>query len=424
MASTTNNSQKWLWIFVPINAAIGGFSTLLPLYVIDIGGTVIDVGNIVSAYSLALIPSSILWGLAVDKKEKRRPFVTYSYLGTTILLGAGFFFADIATLLLLYVCYAAISTAASPAVSVLLIESSPKKKLSMTFARYSSLTLLGTALGTIPGTFWTRYLPLRAYFLLCAIFSGISVILAMRYLPEPEFPLERKVVALTQDSFVTKLRTVTMIFITIPSFEDIRSFWRMMRNVFARYLPLLYLSFFLFYTAGNLFFTSYTPFLKSRQMDDTEVFIIFSTLYILQAVIYPITARACNRYGEDRVAVSAVWLRIAGFLAAFTTVVLIFRNSTLTMTGMVSIAMIGTAFAFYNTSSSVLLFRSLAAGKQGELLGIYSALTGIAAFVGAIMSGYLSYHFGYAVTFVIAVLLLVGCVLSLRSAVQEHYRSS
>jgi len=294
----------------------------------------------------------------------------------------------------------------------------------MTFARYSSLTLLGTALGTIPGTFWTRYLPLRAYFLLCAIFSGVSVILAVRYLPEPEFPLERKVVALTQDSFVTKLRTVSMIFITIPSFEDIRSFWRMMRNVFARYLPLLYLSFFLFYTAGNLFFTSYTPFLKSRQMDDTEVFIIFSTLYILQAAIYPITARACNRYGEDHVAVSAVWLRIAGFLAAFTTVVLMFRNSTLTMTSMMSIAMIGTAFAFYNTSSSVLLFRSLAAGKQGELLGIYSALTGIAAFVGAIMSGYLSYHFGYGVTFVIAVLLLVGCVLSLRSAVQEHYRSS
>jgi MFS family permease len=424
MTSAVKSDQKWLWIFVPINAAIGGFGTLLPLYIIDIGGTVIDVGNIVSAYSLALIPSSILWGLAVDKKEKRKPFVTYSYLGITILLGAGFFFADIATLLLLYVCYAAVSTAASPAVSMLLIESSPKRKLSMTFAKYSSLTLLGTALGTIPGTFWTYYLPLRAYFLLCAIFSGVSVILAVRYLPEPEFPLERKVVALTQDSFVTKLRTVSMIFITIPSFEDIRSFWRMMRNVFARYLPLLYLSFFLFYTAGNLFFTSYTPFLKSRQMDDTEVFMIFSTLYILQAAIYPVTARACNRYGEDRTAVSAVWLRVAGFLAASTTVVLMFRNSTLTTTSMMSIAMIGTAYAFYNTSSSVLLFRSLAAGKQGELLGIYSALTGIAAFVGAIMSGYLSYHFGYAVTFVIAVLLLVGCVLSLRSAVQEHFRSS
>jgi MFS family permease len=424
MASPTKSDQKWLWIFVPINAAMGGFSTLLPLYVIDIGGTVIDVGAIVSAYSLALIPSSILWGLAIDKKEKRKPFITYSYLGITVLLGAGFFLADIATLLLLYVCYAAISTAASPAVSVLLIESSQKKKLSMTFAKYSSLTLLGTALGTIPGTFWTVYLPLRAYFLLCAIFSGISVVVAARYLPEPELPLERKVVALTQDSFVTKLRTVTMIFITIPSLEDIRSFWRMMRNVFARYLPLLYLSFFLFYTALNLFFTSYTPFLKSRQMDDTGVFMIFSTLYILQAAVYPITARACNRYGEDRVAVSAVWLRIAGFLAALTTVVFMFRNSTLTMTSMMSIAMIGTAFAFYNTSSSVLLFRSLAAGKQGELLGIYSALTGIAAFVGAIISGYLSYHFGYSVTFVTAVLLLVGCALSLRSAVTEHYPSS
>jgi MFS family permease len=424
MASTMKSDQKWLWIFVPINAAMGGFSTLLPLYVIDIGGTVIDVGNVVSAYSLALIPASILWGLAVDKIEKRKPFVTYSYLGIAILLGAGFFLADIATLSLLYVCYAAISTAATPAVSVLLIESSPKKKLSTTFAKYSSLTLLGTALGTIPGTFWTLYLPLRAYFLLCAIFSGTSVILAARYLPEPEFPLERKVVALTQDSLVTKLRTVTMVFITIPSLEDIRSFLRMMRSVFSRYLPLLYLSFFLFYTALNLFFTSYTPFLKSRQMDDTEVFVVFSTLYIFQAAIYPVTARACNRYGEDRVAVSAVWLRMAGFLAALVTVLLVFRGSTLTVTSMMAIALIGAAFAFFNTSSSVLLFRSLAAGKQGELLGIYSALTGIAAFVGAIISGYLSYHFGYGATFIIAILLLVGCALSLRSAVRDHYRSS
>ena len=424
MASPTKTDKKWLWIFVPINAAMGGFSTLLPLYVIDIGGTVIDVGAIVSAYSLALIPSSILWGLAIDKKEKRKPFITYSYLGITVLLGAGFFLADIATLLLLYVCYAAISTAASPAVSVLLIESSQKKKLSMTFAMYSSLTLLGTALGTIPGTFWTVYLPLRAYFLLCAIFSGISVVLAVRYLPEPELPLERKVVALTQDSFVTKLRTVTMIFITIPSFEDIRSFWRMMRNVFSRYLPLLYLSFFLFYTALNLFFTSYTPFLKSRQVNDTEVFLVFSTLYVFQAAIYPITARACNRYGEDRVAVSAVWLRMSGFLAALVTVVLMFGGSTLTMMSMMAIALIGAGFAFYNTSSSVLLFRSLAAGKQGELLGIYSALTGIAAFLGAIISGYLSYQFGYGVTFIIAIFLLVGCALSLRSAVTDHYRSS
>ena len=217
MTSPIESDQKWLWIFVPINAAIGGFSTLLPLYIIDIGGTVVDVGNIVSAYSLALIPSSILWGIAVDRKEKRKPFVTYGYLGITVLLVAGFFLRDISTLLLLYVCYAGISTAASPAVSILLMEFSPKKKLSMTFAKYSALTLLGTALGTIPGAFWTNYFPLRAYFLLCAIFSGISVVLAAKYLAEPAFPFERKVVALTQESFVTKLRTVTMIFITIPS---------------------------------------------------------------------------------------------------------------------------------------------------------------------------------------------------------------
>ena len=424
MASPTKSNQKWLWIFVPINAAIGGFSTLLPLYIIDIGGTVIDVGNVVSAYSLTLIPTSILWGIAVDRKEKRKPFVTYSYLGITVLLVAGFFLTSIPSLLLLYVCYAGISTLSSPAVSILLIESSPKKKLSMTFAKYSSLSLLGTALGTIPGAFWTHYLPLRAYFLLCAIFSGISVVLAVRYLAEPAFPFEGKVVVLSQESLVTKLRTVTMIFITIPSLEDIKSFGKMMRSVFTRHLPLLYLSFFFFFTASNLFFTSYTPFLKSRQMDDSGVFIIFTTLYILQAAIYPITGRACSRFGEDHVAVLGLWLRTAGIFAALATVLLMLYNSTLMIASIMSIAVIGTSFAFFNTSSSVLLFRTLPHGKQGELLGIYSALTGFAAFAGAIMSGYLSYNLGYALTFVAAALLYVSCALILRSAVREHHRPS
>ena len=60
MAIEQKGDQKWLWSFVPVNAAIGGFTTLFPLYIIDLGGTVIDVGNIISAYSLVLIPSSIL----------------------------------------------------------------------------------------------------------------------------------------------------------------------------------------------------------------------------------------------------------------------------------------------------------------------------------------------------------------------------
>lgn len=418
MTADIKRDEKWLWVFVPVNAAMGGFSTLLPLYILSLGGTVIDVGNAVSVYSLALIPSSILWGFLVDTKGRRKPFVTYSYLGITILLFVGFFTTEISAVSLIYVGYGLVSTAASPAVSLLVIESSPKKEWSMAFAKYSALTLVGMVVGVIPGTFWTNFLPLRTYFLLCASLCGLSVVLAARYLVEPAFPLERKAVALTQESLVAKLRTVSMIFITIPKWEDIRSFGKLMRSVFTRQLPLLYASFFLFFTAGNLFFTSYTPFLKSREMDDSGVFAVYSTLFILQASIYPVTGRACRRFSEGRVALSAIFLRIAGFLAAIVTVVLMVGNSSLLIASIGAIALVGSAYAFYNTSSSVLLFRSLAAGKQGELLGVYSALTGIAAFVGSIVSGYLSFTFGYGATFLAAAVLLVGCAYTLRSAAE------
>ena len=420
MTTPEKRDEKWLWVFVPINAAIGGFTTLLPLYIISLGGTVIDVGNVASAYSLALIPSSILWGLAVDRKSERKPFVTYSYLGITVLLVAGFFVNEIGALLLLYVCYAVVSTAASPAVSLLLIESSPKRTLSMTYAKYSALTLIGTAAGAIPGAFWTDFLPLRGYFLLCASFSALSVILAAKYLAEPAFPLERKIVALTQDSLVTRLRTFSMTFISIPSLEDIRSFGKLMRSVFTRHLPLLFLSSFLFFGAAYLFFTAYTPFLKSRQLEDSGVFTVYSILFILEAAIFLITGRACSRFGERRVALFALYIRIVGFSAGVATVLLSLSSSPLLYASMGVTAMTGTAYALYQTSSSVILFRSLPPGKQGELLGVYSALTGIAAFIGAIMAGYLSFHFGYWVTFSAATLLVVGCVFSFRSAMREE----
>jgi MFS family permease len=420
LATPEKRDEKWLWVFVPINAAIGGFTTLLPLYIISLGGTVIDVGNVASAYSLALIPSAILWGLAVDRKSERKPFVTYSYLGITVLLVAGFFVNEIGALLLLYVCYAVVSTAASPAVSLLLIESSPKRTLSMTYAKYSALTLIGTAVGAILGAFWTDFLPLRGYFLLCASFSALSVILAAKYLAEPAFPLERKIVALTQDSLVTRLRAFSMTFISIPSLEDIRSFGKLMRSVFTRHLPLLFLSSFLFFSAAYLFFTAYTPFLKSRQLEDSGVFTVYSILFILEAAIFLITGRACSRFGERRVALFALYIRIVGFSAGVATVLLSLSSSPLLYASMGVTAMTGTAYALYQTSSSVILFRSLPPGKQGELLGVYSALTGIAAFIGAIMAGYLSFHFGYWVTFSAATLLVVGCVFSFRSAMREE----
>lgn len=419
MTAAVKRSEKWLWIFVPINAATGGFGTLLPLYVISLGGTVIDVGNIISAYSLALIPPSILWGIAVDRRGSRRPFVTYGYLGITILLFAGYFVTELGALSLLYVCYAIVSTAATPAVSLLIIESSSKKRLPMTFAKYSALTVVGTALGSIPGIFWTSFFPLRAYFLLCAIFSGLSVVLAVNYIPEPAFPFERKVVALTQESLVEKLKTFSMIFVTIPSLDDIKSFWRLMRSAVTRQLPMLFFSFFLFFMAGNLFFTAYTPFLKSRQLGDSEVFTIYSTLHILQAAIFLITGRACRRFGERRVALSSLLMRAVGFSAGVATVLLMLMNSNLLVSSMGVTAMIGTAYALYSTSTSILLFHSLPAGKQGELLGVYSALTGIAAFLGAILSGYLSFQFGYGLTFSAATLLIVGCALVFRVAIRE-----
>src|SRR5271170_8076191 len=89
-ARPAGKRQSWAWTVLPLNAGVQGFSTMVPLYILFLGGNVVQVALFTTLYNAVLIPSSIFWGRMTDRFPKRRIFFVITCGGTTAVFGAMF----------------------------------------------------------------------------------------------------------------------------------------------------------------------------------------------------------------------------------------------------------------------------------------------------------------------------------------------
>jgi MFS family permease len=403
---------------VPINAAYGGIWTLLPLYLLDLGGSVIDVGFASTAFNAAIIPASLFWGYAVDRYGKRKSPMLLATAVIGLVFITMFFISSIPLLVALYAVFAFFTAAFTPITQLLIMELSPKREWPSMFGRVSGASTFGFVLGTAPGVFWTQYFELRSYLIYCALMQIIAFALVARLVMEPRGLMERQAIAFSPEALVHRIRDLPLIFLRIPSVSDFRRFFRMIRMGLGQGVPLLFISMMLFFGSASLFFTSFTPFLKSQRLMDFQVFIVYMLLFATNTVSFFYAGRVADRLGRKRAAAVSILLRGLALFSALA-LLLISETSQLIAASVVILAVVGMSFTFANTAASMLLFDSLQPGKQGEMLGIYSALTGTGLLIGAFASGFLSFHLGYAVTFIAAgLVVLISLAIFRRSAEQ------
>ncbi len=75
MSSQSNSSKaskNWMNVILPFNMAVGPVGTFAQLYILELGGSVVDVSLAVALYNLVSIPSLMLWGFVTDRVYKRR----------------------------------------------------------------------------------------------------------------------------------------------------------------------------------------------------------------------------------------------------------------------------------------------------------------------------------------------------------------
>ena len=189
-AASTRNRQSWVWTVLPLNVGVGGFGTMVPLYIIYLGGNVVQVALITTLYNAVLIPASIFWGRMTDRLERRRVFFVVASAGSTAIFAAMFLLPNLSDLAALYGALGLVVTANAVAANLLVMETSTKKDWVSSYSTLYLIVNLGTIIGVAAGILWTSTLPLGPFLVFSAAATCASVMLSYRLVAEPKRTME------------------------------------------------------------------------------------------------------------------------------------------------------------------------------------------------------------------------------------------
>jgi MFS family permease len=385
--------------------------TLIQLYIIELHGTVIDVGLAITLFNAVGIPASIFWGFATDRLESRRSLIAVSSAAISVNLIFLLFAPSIYGASFVYAVFSFVSSASATPANLLIMETQRKPLWATAFARLSMVSSIGTTLGLVLGVAWSSYLSLQLLVVPLAFCSLLSAVLSFVMIRQPPFIFEEEIIVMERPSLQSRLLALPLVFLRVPGLVDFKAVFKGLRNTLTRQLPLLYLSTFVFYVSSGLFNTSLVPSLGAAGLTGSQIFIASTMATVVEAASFYYAGPYIVRRDLRKSSVTGLILRSACFatigLFAATTTGLTYLGAIFVLYPLAA----GLAFALYYTSSNIMLFNTLGPRNQGARLGVYSALVGIGATLGSFVSGYLSFNLGFPVTCVFAAIGLGVCAL-------------
>jgi MFS family permease len=392
----------WVNAVLPFNIALGPVGTLIQLLILNLHGTVIDVGLAITLFNAVSVPAAVVWGFVTDRFNRRKLIIVASYLVTGGIL-VSFLFAGTGYLVsLLYAVFSFVASASTTPLNLLIMETERKQKWATTFARFSMIMSIGQTAGLVLSVAWGLFLSLTYLVVPLAILSVFSAVLSALMIKEPSVIFERQVIAMNKPSFFNRLLAVPFFFLRVPRLNDFKRVFRNIRYELTRQVPILYFSIFMFYLASGIFNTSLVPSLKSNNMSSFLIFLVTTVAMVVQIVAFKYAGPYTERKSLVKAAVGGLVLRSVGYG--------LLGVSLYVISGVVFLAPVlifyplaaGFAYSIYYTASNTMVFNTLGGGRQGHSLGVYSALTGIATLLGSLVSGFTSFFLGFSTTFILA----------------------
>jgi MFS family permease len=406
-------ARPWLLGFVPINAATSGFGVVLPLVILLVlHGTWTNVAVAATLFNTAVILSSVLWGHLSDRLRLRRAFLLINFGGYALLyLTLG----EVHSLFALYGIYTVIgliAPAGASASNLLILEKFTETERATAFASFQEMSMIGSVVGLLVGYFWTlaNDALLSLLFVLAALAAASAVAIWFGVKDAPRTVTTAQV-AKHPESLFSRIRISTSFHIAIPFFPRRpslrRGAWRRFRTWAAEELhhelPLVFAASFLFNLSSNLFNISYTPYLVTIGLAASSIFLVNFGNNFAQTLLFPLSGGLVGRLGSDRLVQRATYVRSLGYLAtAGFTFFAVAREGVALGENVVIFAVLGGAIAVYTTASSLMLFRGLEGRDAGSLLGVNSALGGVAAVAGAGLSTILAQFGSFRLSFLVA----------------------
>lgn len=406
----------------------GTASVLIPLAVGTVlGRSVASLGVLSSLVSFVGVVGSLTWGRLADAAYRRKPVLIFSYamVGACLL---GMAFVRTFEQLVLLNMVLNFFWMAHAAVSVLVvIENQEQIRWERKISHIKQLGEIGWEIGLIVGSgamalgvlWFDEATTIRGAFLLIGLGGIAAAALSARWVPRGGArvaPSERSflgaVVALggvlverilSVPHHLYGRLNVRRVVSELRSSRDLRPGTR-------RFLAATLAAF-----TGMGLFSIPLPLLLAQRfhMASSAVFLCFAVQNVAVVAAYPFAARRIKRFGNRRVQMGALALRLAFFVAAalyltLTTAV----PSTAAICG--TLAGVGFTWSYLQLTGLALTSRLAKRESRGLAIGLYNGVSGVGWILAGVGSGYLAERVGYHVTFGVAAAFLVLAILVLR----------
>jgi len=381
---------KWYRAYFPFKMASAAMTPLIPVYVRELGGGLVEASLAVALYNLAAALASIILGRVSDGTMERRKYVLGGFLGFTVA-GVMFYYVASVTYALLASVIAGFTTALCVPIAVLLItETSSEDEWEREIGRFNRVGGLGWIAGLAVGTMWVRFSSDRELFAFSAVLGGISLTYAFTLIRDP------------------------------PSREEVRVRGKLRgegeggrlkgkaTGPFALYLA----STFLMFTSTSLGYSLLPIFLRDMTATNSEVFLAYFSSSAVSAATYSRVERISR--GRSFYVQRGASAGRAVILAVFALSWLMARSKDGVAAVIVAMMFSGFTWAILNVAGPAAAVRITLREKRGEAIGTYNAVVSVSSIAGSALSGVVAQNLGYPALFVSAASLALASIPLLR----------
>ena len=314
---------------------------------------------------------------------------------------------DVTLIIGFYAIYSFFSSLSPTVFSLLLMDTVSKENLGEGSALSFKYMIYGSLTGNVLGFLVLTSLPLTAVAVIPVGFSTILLVLSLVLVKDSKTTTERQAIAFNPDALIARLTHLPVLLLKTPKVDDLKGLVRDARSAVSRDIPLIMVTNALFFLGANLFFTSYTPFLKANNLSYLEITGLSIFITCINGLASTQRFSGFSKKGDPGMIVEFLSLRAMAFLFAAIESLYFFGHDVLYVTLLLYL-LIGMAYTNITIGMNALLYRFLPKEGQGGTLGVYSAINSVAMFLGSFLSGNISFFFGYSLTFLLSSIALFG----------------
>ncbi|MDA4128074.1 MAG: MFS transporter [Thaumarchaeota archaeon] len=392
--------RRWMYGLIPQATANGLANVLLLLFlVVELRGSLLDLGLVATVSALSIIPSLIFWGWLVDRTGRCKPFLLISFVGVGLVFLLIPFVRDVPQLLVLSAIRSVAYSASLPARQILTVESESREGWQGGMARMQFLTGLGETLGMGMGAATFGSLGFGTLFVLCGFFCIISALASALMVQDPWLMIERRLVVL--ERFTNTLVSASTLIGNADTFGQTMTPHKVSR-MFHHSARFFFFGVFSFSLGGVALYSPLPAYFLSFFSTST-VFIVFLAGSMANALCYLLVNRMGGNVQRNLILTAVSRMLLIPLLI----IPVMGLNSGLFLAVGV-LASLGAAWALFDVASTCMFLEISQRGRAG----FYGASIGLGSAVGGILGGYISMEYGFGLLFTFCSLIYAGSLIA------------